>query len=752
MEKRTKFILSALVLAAGILVSYSVLAQTTNTNSGDSAAPNIAFPIAQLGNCTDKESCRTYCEKPENMEACIAFAKSNGLMEKDEASRAEKFVQGIKNGNGPGGCTDKQSCDAFCNNINNLEVCIAWADKNGVKDENFNEAKKIQKFIKSGGQMPGGCNSKDSCETYCGDFSHAEECFAFAEKAGIDTGMNEGPQGPGGPNGQGSRPTKAGPPPRQMLELIKSGQTPGGCKSRNECESYCGGGDHFEECVAFAEKAGMMDPKEAEMIKKTGGKGPGGCRGQKECDVFCNNPDNRETCFKFAEENGLISPEELKMAKEGMTRMRAGLDNAPPEVKECLKSELGPNIIEDIQSGKLVPGPEIGDKMRSCFEKAGGGFKPNEVLKNAPPEVLSCLKEKNIDIEKIKSGQTEFTPEIGDTFRICFESMKMMNPNGPMMGGPEGQSGSPNFSEFLRSAPAEVTQCLESALGSDFEKLKSDELQMNQPLGEKVKTCFEQFRPQGPMMGPGGSEDQGRSMMSGPMMGGNFPKEAEDCIKSKLGEEASDKFQKGELNDPVAMEKVKTCMDSFRPQDGNQPFRENQGSPSGPMMPNQPMPGGQGGSVPSFPTEISECLKRQLSPDQVSKLMSGARPSGEVEGVIGKCFSENGTPGNMMPPQGANSPQGTQSPAGMMPPNSQMPSAGMMPPGDFRPPEGGQSPDGTPPPGFQSGQPPAGMMPPPGFAPPPGEFQNGTPPPQSSINKPSLLGVIFAPLINLLSQ
>lgn len=795
MKKTTKFIFPALILISGILVSYSVLAQTNTPVAGDSGTKNINFPIPELGNCANKESCRLYCEKPENMEVCVTFAKTNGLMEKEEASRAEKYVQGIKNGNGPGGCTDAKNCDAFCSNVSNLDVCLAWSDKNGIKDKNFEEAKKIQGFIKSGGQLPGGCTSKEGCDAYCNDFSHAEECFAFADKAGLDIGATEEPNSsPRGPSRQGGS-SRVGPPPRQILALIKSGQTPGGCKSRNECESYCEGGDHFEECIAFAEKAGMMDPKEAEMIKKTGGKGPGGCQGRQACDTFCNNPANRDACFKFAEENGLISPEDLKMAKEGMTRMRAGLESAPPEVKDCLKSELGPNIIEEIQSGKLVPGPEIGDKARSCFEKAGGSHDPREVLKNAPPEVLTCLKEKSIDVEKLKSGKTEFTPEMGDAFRICFESMKFMGPNGPMMGGEGGPNGRqdgptggppPNFSEFLRSAPSEVSQCFQNSLGGDFEKLKSGEAQPTPELGEKIKTCFEQFRPQDPrMMGPSGPGGPGGLMMNG------IPKETEDCVKSALGEDNFSKFQKGELHDQTAMEKVRSCMGSFGTQNMGAPFPPGQMGPGENrrgMMPSGGQFGsGNQGAGPSFPVAVSECLKKQLSESQISDLMRGSKPSGDIEQVIGKCFSENGGADNFVPLQrqgGGPTRQGT-SPSGQMWPNNQIPPNGMMPPanfqgsgpsngqlpnnqppGDFRPPEGGQFPGGTPPSGFSGSQPPSGMMPPAGqmppagfippqgFTPPPGEFQDGTPPPppQSYQSKPSLLGVIFGPLLNLITR
>ena len=65
-----------------------------------------------------------------------------------------------------------------------------------------------------------------------------------------------------------------------------------------------------------------MNAEDAAMAKKTGGKGPGGCRGKEECDSFCKNPSNEETCFKFGLDNGMISAEDLKRMEEGKAERR----------------------------------------------------------------------------------------------------------------------------------------------------------------------------------------------------------------------------------------------------------------------------------------------------------------------------------------------------------------------------------------------------------------------------------------------
>lgn len=61
---------------------------------------------------------------------------------------------------------------------------------------------------------------------------------------------------------------------------MKRGETPGGCRSREECEAFCFQEVNMETCMEFAVKNGMMKQEEIELFKKTGGKGPGGCRGR----------------------------------------------------------------------------------------------------------------------------------------------------------------------------------------------------------------------------------------------------------------------------------------------------------------------------------------------------------------------------------------------------------------------------------------------------------------------------------------
>ncbi len=573
MDKKSIFIgfcFGLFVLGAAFAAGAPAQAQTAPEPSG------ITYPVPELGNCGSKDACKNYCGDPANIEACVAFGKAHGLMNQEEAARAQKFAKTLQSAGGPGGCRTPGDCASFCSNLANINACVKFAEEQGIQDEHATEGRKLQVYLSSGGKMPGGCTSRDACESYCGDFNNAQECFEFAQKAGL-AGPGDGPD-------KDISPEQA----RKLMELTRAGQTPGGCRSKQQCESYCGNSAHFEECAAFAEKAGFMSPKEAEMMRKTGGKGPGGCDSKGSCEAFCNDPVNRQACFEFGKEHGMISEEDQKRMQDGMVRMRQGLENAPVEVVACLKSTLGQNVIENIQSGNLLPGPEIGDSMKNCFDKFGQNMSPRGEMTQMPPEMADCVKAKLGDaFEKVRTGQAEMTPEMGDAFRVCGEQMRLLNPQ--MQGGPNGGPGGPpseGTRDFLRSAPQEIQACLKAKLGGDFETIRSGQTQPSPEVGEKMKECFESFRPQesqndngqfrreGPN-GPGNFDDRGPNGI-GPGQTGqmNLPPEVTACIRSAAGEGALEKMSRGQADDSVR-NTVGECMKRFQAQ-------KNSADPRGP--------------------------------------------------------------------------------------------------------------------------------------------------------------------------
>lgn len=308
---------------------------------------NLAYPIKELGGCESQEACKTYCDAPTNLERCIAFAETNGLLTKSEIERSKKFAEIIKSGGGPGGCKTEFSCKDYCSDVGKIDECVEFAEQNGlVSGVELEEMKKIQSVARRGVKFPGECTNRAACELYCKTPEHADECVAFAKEAGF---MSE----------------DEAKEMEKILPLMRSGKMPGGCLSKEACEAYCEDERNFDECVAFAEKAGLVSAKDLEIMRKTGGKGPGGCRGR-ACQTFCENPANQQACFEFGKQYGLISEEDLSRMEEGKRILREQLETGPPEIQECLKSVVDVNVLE---SEGFMGGPELGEKMRGCFEK-----------------------------------------------------------------------------------------------------------------------------------------------------------------------------------------------------------------------------------------------------------------------------------------------------------------------------------------------------------------------------------------------
>ena len=373
----------------------------------------IVYPIPELGNCENKNACRTYCDDSAHLAECITFAEEHDLMNAEEVARARKFANLLEERAGPGGCTSENTCEAYCQDMTHIDECLAFAEEVGHDDEIIREGRKISQHLKRGGKLPGGCTSKESCEVYCSDFSHMRECISFATEAGITIQDEAAGHDVSSENLE------------KIVGLMERGETPGGCTSREACEAYCHDPAHFEACVSFGERIGFISQKEAEEARKTGGRGPGGCMSEKECSQYCNTPENQKTCFDFGREHGILNEQHVREIEEGMRELHGVLENASPEVAECLKYNLGPNVIEDIETGSFTPGPELAERARGCIEKSfqlpeegheGGesGTPPQGI----PSDVSNCVR------EKLQGTQISDPAQREALMRECFQEFQ----------------------------------------------------------------------------------------------------------------------------------------------------------------------------------------------------------------------------------------------------------------------------------------------------------------------------------------
>ena len=411
---RIKYILSVAIFSVGIAVSFFIVSDAIKVEaqtppSGNARVASIQYPVPELGNCKSEIECRSYCDDSKNAEVCFAFAEKHNLMSQEEIQAAKKFV---KVGKGPSGCTSRNECDNYCNNSAHINECIAFAEQNGLMSgKELGEAKKVQAAIARGVKPPA-CGGKSTCDQYCSEPNHIEECIIFGQAAGL---MSE-------QEIQNSQ---------KILVALKKGVKPPACGGKSTCDQYCGEPSNAEECIAFAEAAGFMKPEEVVMARKTGGKGPGGCNSKESCEAFCNNPTNQETCFNFGKENGMIPSGDLQRIDEGKKRFSNMLNQAPPEAITCISNAVGGDNLKKFKSGSAMPPRDIGDKIGECFRQGMSPGGPREEG-NIPPAGQS-------------SGNVKFQPGPGSA-----------NPGGQMMSqqsGPGGCKTPKECQSFCQSNP-----------------------------------------------------------------------------------------------------------------------------------------------------------------------------------------------------------------------------------------------------------------------------------------------------------
>jgi hypothetical protein len=521
------------ILISGVLVGSS-LAQTENK-----IFPDINYPVEELGGCENVNECRIYCDKLENLDACLNFAEKKNLMSEKEISYARKFKEaGMV---GPGGCQGEDECDKYCDNINHMAECISFAEENGLMDkEELEEAKKVRAAIDRG-VVPPACSSKKACDIFCSEPENIEACMNFAIEAGfmdkkeieeskkVLVAIKKGAIPPAC-RGEEDCDRYCSEPEHmeecmifsleagfmseeekedslKMLTAIKKGINPPSCHSEEECDIYCSQESHMDECINFAEAAGFMTREEAEMTRKTRGEGPGGCKSVEECDLFCGNPNNAEVCFNFGKEHGLIPPEELRRAEEDKQKMRESFGQIPQEVLGCLNSALGIDVMEKIKSGTMMPNREFDNEMRKCFEKFGPpmdqDYRQGELgmTGEMPIELKNCIIGQ-IGEEGLKRIQTDDAdePVLKEKIRPCFEKFDPSMDQDYRQGGPGMIVDMPTSSDTQQTMlmetimSQETIDCLKTEVGEEMaDMIKNGTFMPTDSTIEKAKKCFEGF-------------------------------------------------------------------------------------------------------------------------------------------------------------------------------------------------------------------------------------------------------------------
>ena len=310
---------------------------------------SITFPIDELGGCTSKEECKTYCDIPSNLEACMTFAEAHGLMPAEEVKRVREFAALVRNQGGPGGCTSPTECRTYCSQEGRFAECRAFAEEHNLErpGDDFNreeprldENKAAQAIEQYGG--PGGCTSMEACRTFCETEGNHDTCFAYAQEHGLMSAQDI-----------------------ERAKTLIDNEGPGGCRGE-ECRVYCEDPAHREECFAFAREHRFITEEEAERaeqfhtIIEQGG--PGGCRGE-ECRAYCGNSAHREECMAFAREHGFGPPQEFEQGQQEVGespypefREIPPPGDIPPEMQQEYEERM--RMMQEYREGSYPMPPE----------------------------------------------------------------------------------------------------------------------------------------------------------------------------------------------------------------------------------------------------------------------------------------------------------------------------------------------------------------------------------------------------------
>jgi len=354
---RIGFLLMLSGLFAVLFFSYSVLGQEIDKERAISIVQTQGGP----GGCTDEISCSAFCENPDNFEICVQWAQDNGLMRSREAEKAKRLARQARDFSGPGGCSNPEECRTFCENPENHDICLDFAVEQGFMTSE--EADRIREFRKE-------------AERFREETERGRE--GLEKEFEVDPEFDK----------------------EKALQIVESQGGPGGCSSFEECEAFCENPQNQETCFKFAEEHGLFKNSEhAQKIKKVlSGGGPGGCRGESQCRKFCENPENFEVCIDFAEKNEFIKPEEVEKARKGIRALREGGPGGcrtPKECEEVCRTEANQEVcFEWAKRHGLMSEDELrrieefkrrGEELRKEFEqrreefeKRGEEFRPPE--------------------------------------------------------------------------------------------------------------------------------------------------------------------------------------------------------------------------------------------------------------------------------------------------------------------------------------------------------------------------------------
>lgn len=138
----------------------------------------VTFPIPELGNCASVSECSAFCSQDANKTACQGFAKAHALTgPRPPAVDPQTLLAKAKEALG---CDSLESCKAFCDSPDNKQKCIDFSKSVGIPTPTPRESFNTGLFDAAKNEL--GCDSLLTCKDFCSKEENFQKCQDFAKE------------------------------------------------------------------------------------------------------------------------------------------------------------------------------------------------------------------------------------------------------------------------------------------------------------------------------------------------------------------------------------------------------------------------------------------------------------------------------------------------------------------------------------------------------------------------------------------
>lgn len=336
----------------------------------------------------------------------------------------------------PGGCTNKESCDTYCQDDAHFGECIDFADKVGIVSK-----EEVELARKTHGKTPGDCakgahsaeEGKRACSAYCAKSENQQVCMDFAVQIGLITAGDAQDLSSGGsledfnaclPHINEEMLKCFDVLGKDTFEKLKVGELPddpnnlktllGGikevraCLNRNTDEAFGDLAKDFPDAAVCLEKE--LGPNPAERIKS----------GKISCREFPDVQKKINICFRGLLETQLNQC--LSLDCSGVTacfnKLGGGKKADPSKLDPAIKQRID----EKVNSCAADPIKECLAKdcseVDACFNKLKGGAGGKEIEGKLDPELEAQITAKITSCVKARGGKGGVSPNKAPEYKV----------------------------------------------------------------------------------------------------------------------------------------------------------------------------------------------------------------------------------------------------------------------------------------------------------------------------------------------